>query len=145
MYSIYEIIMTDLKIYNAIVYSGIWIVLYTFTLIGITNYIRPHVLNRPYAWIKLSVIHSVTNFIGISLGILLLGWYDFEYTDRDEMGVIPFRQFVVLCIIFWLIATVRIYNILLCSSMLILFTRQDPQNTTPTPTPTPNQSVVLHV
>lgn len=130
MYSIYENIMKDIKIYTVIVYTGTWIVLYTFMLIGIINCIQPSVLNRPYTWIKLSVIHSVTNFIGIGLCVVLLGRYDYGYTDRDDADVIPVNQIALLLIIFWLIATVRIYNIFIDINLLNLLNRQDRQNTT---------------
>tara|TARA_B110000211_G_scaffold26906_1_gene27422 strand:- start:75 stop:470 length:396 start_codon:yes stop_codon:yes gene_type:complete len=131
--------MTHLKIYNASIYAGISIVLYTFMLIGIMNCLRPHVLNRPYAWVKLSAIQSVTNFIGICVGIILLGWYDCEYTDRDEPGVIPVRHLALLVIIFSLIATLRVYNIFLCRSIAEIFGRRDQ------PTPTSVEQVAVHM
>jgi hypothetical protein len=120
--------MTHLKIYDTTVYAGSCIVIYTFILIGIMNCVRPNVLNHPYAWINLSVLHSLTNFIGMGVGIVVLSWYNYEYTEIDETGVIPVRHFAVLCIIIWLIATLRIYNIFLCRYVFNLFCHQEPIN-----------------
>ena len=106
--------MTHLTVFNAGVYAGVSITLYTFMLIGIMNCLRPQVLTLPFAWAKICLIQCTSNFVGIVAGVVALGWYDCEYSNENEDGVIPVRQLALLCIIFSLIATVRIYNVFLC-------------------------------
>ena len=107
-------IMVHLTVFNAGVYAGVSITLYTFMLIGIMNCLRPRVLTIPFAWAKICLIQCTSNFVGIVAGVVALGWYGCEYSNEEEDGVIPVRQLALLCIIFSLIATVRIYNIFLC-------------------------------
>tara|TARA_B100000780_G_scaffold11150_1_gene7670 strand:+ start:192 stop:752 length:561 start_codon:yes stop_codon:yes gene_type:complete len=106
--------MVHLTVFNAGVYAGVSITLYTFMLIGIMNCLRPRVLTIPFAWAKICLIQCTSNFVGIVAGVVALGWYGCEYSNEEEDGVIPVRQLALLCIIFSLIATVRIYNIFLC-------------------------------
>jgi hypothetical protein len=106
--------MSHLTVFNAGVYAGVSITMYTFMLIGIMNCLRPRVLTPPFAWAKICLIQCTSNFVGIVAGVVALGWYDCEYSNEDEDGVIPVRQLALLCIIFSLIATVRIYNVFLC-------------------------------
>ncbi|AET73211.1 hypothetical protein PGAG_00322 [Phaeocystis globosa virus 12T] len=106
--------MTHLTVFNAGVYAGVSIAMYTFILISIMNCLRPQALTLPFAWVKTCLIQCASNFVGIVVGVVALGWYDCEYSNEDEEGVIPIRQLALLCIIFSLIATVRIYNVFLC-------------------------------
>jgi len=106
--------MAHLTVFNAGVYAGVSITMYTFILIGIMNCMRPRVLTLPFAWVKICLIQCASNFVGIVAGVVALGWYDCEYSNENEDGVIPVRQLALLCIIFSLIATVRIYNVFLC-------------------------------